>query len=161
MSSGFEQYIQRSAINEMSDKTKASDIEIFNLYKYFMWADSMKHSYENLLNKNVQELIPKSRFEAEYNLYISYWFGGLYVVTEGWTELKLKDRRIDSLLKSPNVNLLRRYRNGVFHFQRDYFDERFMGFLRDGLNRIEWVGLLHEEFERFFLEWAQGGSVFI
>ncbi len=156
-----EQHIQRTAITEMINETKTSDIEIFNLYKYFMWANSMKHSYENLLSQNVEDVIPKSRFEAEYNLYISYWFGGLYVVMEGWTELKLKDRRIDALLKSPNVNLLRRYRNGVFHFQRDYFDERFMGFLRDGLNRIEWVGLLHDEFERFFLEWAQGGSVFI
>ena len=76
----------------VSNKAKASDIEIFNLYKYFIWADSMKHSYENLLNQNVQDIIPIARFEAEYNLYISYWFGGLYVVIEGWKELKLKDR---------------------------------------------------------------------
>jgi len=145
----------------MENKTKPTDIEVFNLYKYFMWAESMKSSYETLLDKNVHEIIPKARFEAEYNLYISYWFAGLYVVIEGWKELGLKDRRIDSLLKSPNVTLLRRYRNGVFHFQRDYFDERFMGFLRDGLNRIEWVGQLHEEFERFFVRWAEGDNALI
>jgi hypothetical protein len=30
-----------------------------------------------------------------------------------------------------------------------------MGFLRDGVSRIEWVQVLHGEFERFFVEWSQ------
>jgi hypothetical protein len=145
----------------MSNKTKANDDEVLNLYKYFIWADSMKTAYENLLDQYTREIIPPAKFEAGYNLFISYWFGGLYVVIEGWQELNLKDKEIDSLLKSPNVNLLRRYRNGVFHFQRDYFDERFMGFLRDGVSRIEWMQVLHGEFKRFFVEWSQDCRVFI
>jgi hypothetical protein len=145
----------------VSNKAKANDDEVLNLYKYYIWADSMKTAYENLLERNIREIIPIAKFEAEYNLFISYWFGGLYVVIEGWQELNLKDKEIDSLLKSPNVNLLRRYRNGVFHFQRDYFDERFMGFLRDGVSRIEWVQVLHGEFERFFVEWSQERRVLI
>lgn len=147
--------------SNVSNKAKANDNEVFNLYKYFIWADSMKTAYENLLDRRTSEIIPVVKFEAEYNLYISYWFGSLYVVIEGWNELNLKDKEIDSLLKSHNVNLLRRYRNGVFHFQRDYFDERFMGFLRDGVSRIEWVQVLHGEFERFFAEWWQKCRVFI
>ena len=139
----------------MRNKAKANDEEVLNLYEYFIWADSMKTAYENLLERNLREIVPIAKFEAEYNLFISYWFGGLYVVIEGWQELNLKDREIDSLLTSPNVNLLRRYRNGVFHFQRDYFDERFMGFLRDGVGRIKWVQVLHGEFKRFFVEWSQ------
>jgi hypothetical protein len=145
----------------VSNKAKANDDEVLNLYKYFIWADSMKTAYENFLDRNLREIIPVAKFEAEYNLFISYWFASLYVVIEGWHELNLKDKAIDSLLKSPNVKLLRRYRNGVFHFQRDYFDERFMGFLRDGVGRIEWVQGLHGEFERFFVEWSQERRVLI
>jgi hypothetical protein len=63
---------------------------------------------------------------------MSYWYGGLYVVIEGWQELGLSDAVIDATLQSPNVHLLRRYRNGVFHFKKDYNDERFLAFMKDG-----------------------------
>ena len=131
------------------------DIEIFSLHKYFVWANKMRTNFDDLLNQNKQEIIPHSKFEMESNLYMSYWYGGLYVVIEGWKELGLADEKIDALLYSPNVNLLRRYRNGVFHFQRDYFDERFLGFIRDGINCIEWIRNLNLEFGRYFLTWAK------
>jgi hypothetical protein len=131
------------------------DSEIFTLHKYFVWANKMRINFEALLNQNIQEIIPHSQFEIESNLYMSYWYGGLYVVIEGWKELGLADEKIDALLDSPNVNLLRRYRNGVFHFQRDYFDERFLGFMRDGINCVEWIRNLNLEFGRYFLTWAE------
>ena len=134
----------------MEEKQNIYDSRIFNLYKYFIWADRMKASFELLFEKNIKGLLSNTEFEIEYNLYMSYWFASLYIVIEGWQELKLKDKNIDSLLDSPNVNLLRRYRNGVFHFQKDYFDERFMGFMRDGLNRIKWIRELHENFSNYF-----------
>lgn len=61
--------------------------------------------------------------EIESFLYMSYWYGGLYVVIEGWQRLKLSDDIIDNLLISSNVQLLKRYRNGVFHFQKEYIDK--------------------------------------
>jgi hypothetical protein len=42
-------------------------------------------------------------------IFMSYWYGGLYVVVEGWRELRLSDPKIDALLTSQNVNLLKRY----------------------------------------------------
>ena len=92
---------------------------------------------------------------------MSYWYGGLYVVIEGWRDLGLHDDPIDALLGSPNVDLLRRYRNGVFHFQRRYFDDRFIRLMTDGENVITWVRTLNEQFGRFFLDWmrqTRGGS---
>jgi hypothetical protein len=68
------------------------------------------------------------------------WCGMLYVVVEGYRELKLKDSAVDSLLAdSGRLDVLKRCRNGIFHFQKNYFDDRFMGPLRD----------------LFFTEWAQ------
>ena len=137
----------------MTDRSEEKDMEISNLYRYFIWADRMKNAFDDVLQQNIREVVPPARFDLEYNLYMSYWFGALYVVIEGWQQLGLKDKRIGALLNSKNVQLLRRYRNGVFHFQKDYFDERFLGFLRDGINRIEWIRKLHQEFDRFFDDW--------
>jgi len=51
--------------------------------------------------------VPAGKAEIESFLYMSYWYGALYVVIEGWRELKLVDPAIDQLLQSSNVDLLR------------------------------------------------------
>ena len=71
---------------------------------------------------------------------------------EGWKSLKISDTIIDELLESPNVKLLRRYRNGVFHFQPNYNDERFHEFMAQGTDEVAWVRSLNEQFGRYFLE---------
>jgi hypothetical protein len=84
---------------------------------------------------------------------MSYWYGGLYVVIEGWQEMNLHDQAIDSLLMhSDNVELLKKYRNGVFHFQKNYFDKRFLNFMTQGNNCVEWVRNIREAFSNFFLK---------
>jgi len=86
-------------------------------------------------------------------MYMSVWYGFLYAVIEGWKELKLSCSEVDKLLDSPNIELLRRYRNGTFHYQKDYFDDRFVEFWRDGVDSVTWIRNLHEKFGRFFLEY--------
>ena len=56
---------------------------------------------------------------------------------EGWQQLELKDKIIDRLLVSKNVILLKRYWNGVFHYQKTYFDKRFSDFMTKGENAVE------------------------
>jgi len=81
---------------------------------------------------------------------MSYWYGSLYVVIEGWKQLRLSDPKIDPLMLSPNVSYLKAYRNGVFHFQRNYFDKRFTGFM-DSKSSVEWVRKIHSELGEYFL----------
>jgi len=83
---------------------------------------------------------------------MSYWYGGLYVVIEGWRALKIADPVIETMLKSPNVRLLRQYRNGTFHFQKKYLDERFTDLFAKGTDTVAWVRSLNAEFGRYFLE---------
>jgi hypothetical protein len=80
-------------------------------------------------------------------------------VIEGWKELGLKDDKIDRLLESDYVKLLRRFRNGVFHFQREYFDGRFYDFIHAGDPAAKWAGDLHDEFSRYFLKWYKSRGV--
>ena len=52
---------------------------------------------------------------------------------EGWRALKLSDPNVDSLLSvTKNVKLLKKYRNGVYHYQKNYFDNRFMNLMTKG-----------------------------
>ncbi len=136
----------------MTNEGGPDDESVLTLHRYFIWANRMRTHFDKLLATQASARDP---FEIEATLYMSYWYGGLYVVIEGWQELQLHDPIIDQLLVSPNVDLLRRYRNGVFHFQRDYFDDRFRGFIENGQNAVEWVRTLNREFGRFFLEWFQ------
>jgi hypothetical protein len=102
--------------------------------------------------------IDPEKFKIESFLYMSYWYGGLYVVIEGWQELKLSDTVINGLLQSSNVDLLKRYRNGVFHFQKQYYDNRFIEFMSEGKDSVKWVRNLTQEFGRWFLEWFKTNS---
>ena len=104
--------------------------------------------YGFLKNK---DKISKINFEIESVMYMSLWYGLLYVVIEGWQSLKLKDQIIDDSLKSKYTRLLKRYRNGVFHFQKKYNDERFEELCREK-EAVEWITKLNKEFGRFFLE---------
>ena len=122
---------------------------ILSLHRYFIWANRMRTHFDELLQPGV---FTTPLGEIESRLYMSYWYGGLYVVAEGWKELHLSDTKIDDLLNSPNLSLLRRYRNGSFHFQKIYNDQRFTELIEGGTNVVAWARELNQEFGRYFLE---------
>lgn len=127
-----------------------NDSKTYTLHRYFIWCNKMRTEFDKLLQIKKEDK-PDS-FSIESMLYMSYWYAGLYVVIEGWHELNLTDDKIDKLLESKNVDLLRRYRNGVFHFQKEYYDNRFFEFIKDGENCVEWIRELNNQFGRYFLE---------
>lgn len=84
-------------------------------------------------------------------IHMTLWYGMLHVVIEGWHELKETDAEIDGMLND-NVDLLRRFRNGAFHFQKEEFDDRFMKLITDGTDVVAWVTQLTAAFGRWFDE---------
>ena len=83
---------------------------------------------------------------------MAMWHGMLYVVIEGWVQAKLSDAAVDHLLKSPNVQLLKRFRNGVFHFQRDtWISEKRSDFIGSP-DCVVWANTLMDELNRYFLK---------
>jgi len=124
------------------------------LHRYFIWANKMRTDFDVLLAKRKNTKVPESLILIEDNMYMSYWYAGLYVVIGGWQELKLQDTAIDTLLKREDyVDLLRRYRNGVFHYQKDYFDSRFADVWSQDQDFITWVRELNRQLGRYFLQW--------
>ena len=124
------------------------------LHRYFIWANKMRTDFDALLAKRKNTQVPEDPTLIEDNLYMSYWYAGLYVVIEGWQELKLQDTVVDNLLSREDyVDLLRRYRNGVFHYQKDYFDSRFADVWFQDKEFVAWVRELNRQFGRYFLQW--------
>lgn len=136
---------------EKEQKLRAS---ILTLHKYFIWATQMREHFYTLLMPTFDATPNLERFSEEglkIDLYMSLWYGQLYVVAEGWQELKLSDTTVDNLLTSANLALLKRYRNGTFHFQKNYFDDRFLGLMQRGVDVAVWARNLHDAFGSYFL----------
>jgi len=130
----------------------AKDPNIITLHRYFDWADRMRKRFEEkLIESGSGEDIGE---DLEYLIDMSYWFAGMYVVIEGWKELGLNDSKIDKLLTSSNLDLLRRYRNAVFHYQKDYYSEKFRELMEEGDDSIQWVKDVTNAFSAYFLNYA-------
>jgi hypothetical protein len=132
--------------------------ELYTLHRYYIWANRMRTLFDTALSKFVREEgqidedAKMTKFLAgDPGLFMSYWYSSLYVVVEGYRKLDVHDKVIDSLISSPNTELLRRYRNGAFHFQRRYYSDRLEGFISEQ-SSASWVRDLNREFGRFFLQ---------
>ena len=134
------------------------------LHRYWMYANRMRTYFERVIEKNPprsckndEERISEAFLfmSGEPGTFMSHWYGALYVVIEGWKQLKLNDPTIDRLLQSPNVRLLKKYRDGTFHYQRKYFDDRFANFMRSR-DSVPWVHDLTSAFGSYFLRMYKG-----
>lgn len=154
----------------LADSLSPSKLQaLFSLYRYFEWADDMRRLYLQLLFNSLGELksattveqavalakadatIGRNAMAALYAFpYMSYYYGGMYVVIEAWTKrLKYHDPEIDGLLRSPFVTTLRQHRNASFHFSPVYFDSRMQAFVNEPETEV-WLGDLHAAFARWF-----------
>lgn len=127
--------------------------DLITLHKYYIWANRFRDLMDGALARVGPPTAENYRefFVSDAGLFMSFWYSALYVVIEGYGQLSVSDPRIDELLKSPNTELLRRYRNGVCHFQKDYFDKRFTDFMGQP-DTPQWIRAVNLEFGRFFLE---------
>lgn len=123
--------------------------------RYLYWADLQRRNYINL-DSNTDDL---EHVDEGWRVFAvaSLWLGATWVVVEGWRELKIEDEVIDGLLSDwpRHVELLRRYRNGVFHYQPKLLDERFHAYQKEGPSFVVWAFALNFEFQRFLWEYPE------
>ena len=129
-----------------------------SLHHYFVVAARMQHHFESNLVA-VEEcgvaalqdpnLAAFELFSGPRGNFMYYWYASLYIVVQGFRNLRLIDPRINALLASPNVKELRRCWNGVFHYQPDYFSATLLGPIQSP-NFIGWVRELMEAFCTYF-----------
>ncbi|MGA8658733.1 MAG: hypothetical protein WB586_21570 [Chthoniobacterales bacterium] len=129
-----------------------------SVHHYFVVAARMQHHFES--NPVAVEeprgaplqdpdLAAFDLFSGPRGNFMYYWYASLYVVVQGFGNLRLTDPRINALLASPNVKALRRCWNGVFHFQPDYFSKRLFEPMQSP-DFVGWVRELMEAFHAYF-----------
>jgi hypothetical protein len=136
----------------------ASDQDIHTLFRYFCCATQLKGDFHKTLEAYGAPSMDAKQVDPWLSgpfAHACYYFAGLHVVLEGWMRIGLSDAEVDKLRLSPHVDVLRRYRNGAFHFQRDYFDARFRDFVANHKALSHWADALHEAFRRYFSEWQK------
>jgi hypothetical protein len=131
----------------------------YTLHRYYLWANRMFGHVMSLPDMPKDAGIEKRLwFQASF-AYMAMWLSLLYVVVEGWEELKLQDDKVSELLTSPNRDVLRRLRNGAFHFQPDYFDKRFTDFLDLKGETAQWARALHGAIGEWFVSRARTAGI--
>ncbi len=128
---------------------------ILSWARYLFWADLLLNHYLHLQSpsESASEIDPDwFRFALQ-----SQWLGSEWVVIEGWQEAGFHDSVIDTLLEgAPDIlDLLRRYRNAVFHYQPGMWDDRFDAFMQSAQEHVLWISSLHNEFLRYFWDFVQ------
>jgi hypothetical protein len=133
-----------------------TDAEIHTLHRYFVWANRLRDDFRSEIRSHGLPPCDKAelrRWLVRPFAYFSMWMAMLYVVCEGWAQLGLVAPSVESLLLEDRLRLLRRYRNGVFHFRKTYFDRRFTEFIDRGDAIGDWADDLHSAFSRHFMKW--------
>lgn len=131
----------------MTPKDKAKDIELdpklVALHKHWIIADSVKVAISSNSKEGDIKLLPKNvlnlaRMSSMFNRLI-VWYALLYVVVEGYLELRMNDEAIDILLKEKEyVAHLRKFRNSTFHYQKHPISEKTLGFLEED-DSARWI----------------------
>lgn len=136
---------------------KQIDPNILTLYRYFGYAAHMRDLFRKEVNPDWIQLMSKDFtgimlfFYSAPGLYLLYSYSGIFLVIEGWRDLKLSDERIDSLVASPYVDRLRLFRNATFHYQKEPISFKHLQFFGTEEEATEkWLNELYREFERFF-----------
>lgn len=81
---------------------------------------------------------------------LSVLYGLIYVVIEGYKELKYTNEQIDTLLAQDDfIDALRLFRNATFHYQKKPISEKALKFLELEESEI-WIRELHIAFKLFF-----------
>jgi hypothetical protein len=120
------------------------------LYEYSAYSSMMRVDFDRIFDKFTPAQIGHEQEHRKAVIYMCYWFASLYLVIEGWEQLGIHDFKVDALLASPSVAILRRYRDGVFRFNTQFFLERNQETLMSDIKAILWARSLTDAFIYFF-----------
>lgn len=134
---------------------------LFCWARYLYWADLHFRRYLQISEESVLE--KSGEVPTDWPVWwrvfaaTSQWYAAEYVVIEGWRDLGGSDSEVNAILvgRQDFVHMLRRYRNGVFHFSPRFFEPRFLDFLRASMRTIPWLHHLHEELLRYYWQFVE------
>lgn len=132
--------------------------QLLSWARYLYWSDILYQRWTSEAQN--PDDVDSSTAEWRSFALAAQWLASVPVLIEGWQKLKMPEGLINRLLDAyPDYcDLLRRFRNGVYHFQPEIFDERLRAFPTSGQETLLWVSALFYEFKRFLWEWPEKHS---
>lgn len=132
------------------------DPNLISLHKHWCTADAVKQFItSDIPNMDKSDLPPWLASLGSLHSQMSricVWYALLYVIVEGFKDLNLSHSAVDKcLVNDEYVNYLRRFRNAVFHYQKNPFSEKLLQFLEAEDSEI-WIKELNKALEQFFIE---------
>ncbi len=126
--------------------------ELISLHKHWLNADAVKEVVTAKIggDHGLPEGLTESAELHSSFARLSVLYGLIYVVVEGYKELKCANPKVDELLSQEEfVDALRLFRNSTFHYQKNPIPEKALKFLE--LPESEsWIKALHLAFKKFF-----------
>lgn len=126
--------------------------ELISLHKHWLNADAVKEVVTTKIRGGhglPEDLAAFAEVQSSFAK-LSVLYGLIFVVVEGYRDLKCANPKVDELLAHENfVDALRLFRNATFHYQKCSIPEKAMKFLE--LPESEhWIRELHKAFKMFF-----------
>ena len=126
--------------------------KLVSLHKHWINADAVKQVVMTKIGADTglpDELTGFAEMHSSFAR-LTVLYGLIYVVIEGYKELKCTDQKVDSLLeKNDFVDALRLFRNATFHYQKKAIPEKALKFLELKESEI-WIRELHTAFKLYF-----------
>jgi hypothetical protein len=133
--------------------------EVIAWARYLAWADQHRKRLADFFEQEPDSDSPGHT--GRFITHTSQWFASLWVAVEGYKELGLRDNFVDAILENPPnyADLLRRCRNGVYHYQPELLAPRLGEFLTSAQAALAWVHALHSELIRVFWHFPERWGV--
>lgn len=145
------------ALVQLLEVRGGMDPRLIALYSHWCTADAVRVFIHTPLPPEAcdvdlpEELQKLGAFSSTLSR-LSVWYSLLYVVVEGYQEIKLSDNEVDALLEDQEyVDYLRIFRNATFHYQKDPLTEKARKFLCAEDSEI-WIRRLNKALDKFFLK---------
>ncbi|WP_282110066.1 hypothetical protein [Shewanella algicola] len=126
--------------------------ELISLHKHWLNADAVKEVVATKIGGDHSLPDGLAEFAELHSSFarLSVFYGLIYVVIEGYRELKCANPKVDELLSQEDfVDALRLFRNSTFHYQKNPIPEKVLKFLEFPESE-NWIRALHLAFKRFF-----------
>ena len=136
-------------------KIKNENEAVASLHRYYHCSVEMKYQFAEVW-KGPLPTDPSVIYSNDQILqsiyaymYMSLWLAFLNSVIEGWAQIKLKDKKIEGLLKQSYIKNIKIFRHSVFHYQQNYWAKMAEKHLATK-GFLGWAQDLDTELERWF-----------
>lgn len=140
----------------LADRMKLHVLDAADLQMQFAHGNRFKRFFIRLFHSRFGARWERSLFSGVKNdenltllllqsslLYLTIFYGLVYTTVEAWIDAKLRDEKVDQLLRDPGkLEKLKRFRNATFHVQKDFISEKHLAFLEQAETE-SWIKELH------------------